>query len=176
MIKIHSNVRAILAIGYGFMAVSAFASEREKMNPPAPYKLECLGYGNNVVFANMGNGPVPAGTTIKWRTSATANLPARSGQYTFVSSLAPQMSVQTNPAQPASAASNTAIPLGAYPLPGGGFEGRTLTVEPYMGADWRFYARHEKIEDENPATASPLPCRCDPRFSPSSLLRSFDGR
>ncbi len=77
---------------------------------PPPFKLSCAGYGDKqVILANFGKGPVPAGTSAKWdvpKSSAViggsdVNFIGHSGVYTFAQGLAPNGQVGINVPTPA---------------------------------------------------------------------------
>jgi hypothetical protein len=76
------------------------ASAAHGPQSPAPvksFKLKCAGFGEKeVVIANFGDAPVPAGTVVEWQIPKTAPgdrytySSANNGVYTFKSPLVPE--------------------------------------------------------------------------------------
>lgn len=99
---------ALIGSGIALFAMSAFGANTAQHGRmtvpgiPSPsaklYKLKCMGYAEKVViFSNFGDGPVPAGTVVKWQTDKTSVEPkSRSGTYTFQQPLLSQASVGIN--------------------------------------------------------------------------------
>jgi hypothetical protein len=102
----------------------------------AAYKLQCAGYGpDEVIFTNFGQGPVPAGTFVTWKTGATSTEPkARSGTFMFEKDLPPQASAGINWPPPPSPGSNQGgVPQIFAPLALEFLEPCTFTAQPGSG-------------------------------------------
>ena len=95
------------------------------------YRLKCVGYGPQITFTNSGNGLVPAGTVVAWKTDASQYQPARSGVYRFAQDLPPQGSVKINqPPPPSSGGNQGYVDPSTVPLAITALESCTVKVQP----------------------------------------------
>jgi hypothetical protein len=98
-------------VGANAMAAASTTNNAAPVHPVTlPYKLQCAGFGaKEVIFQNVGHGPVPAGTAVLWQLpkeihqigGSDVTFPAQSGIYTFQNPLAPEGQVAINVPTPA---------------------------------------------------------------------------
>jgi hypothetical protein len=102
-------------VGTNALGAASGPSNPSTMHVPLPtavppFKLTCAGYGDKqVIIANFGKGPVPAGTSAKWNVPKSSavisgsyvNFIGHSGTYTFAQGLAPDGQVGLNIPTPA---------------------------------------------------------------------------